>query len=149
MSTVPLTDPAADALLLAAARAAQRQGAQPPPAAPVAPAAPAVVEPDGELVVDPDEWTLRDLEDFAREVGVEFEVAFDGAGRPSTGALIGLLWITRRRADPAVTVDTVRDMSLADLRRRPIRFVGDDDEPGGPTVGPEAEPAAGPSAASS
>jgi hypothetical protein len=80
-----------------------------------------------DVVIRLDELTWGELEELERLAGPEAtEALMAGNVRPS--AMVPLMWITMRRADPAVTIEAVRLMPIT----TPIRVEG---EAANPTVG--------------
>jgi len=68
-------------------------------------AAPAAA--DEELIlVDPDDLTLGEVEDFEQASGTS--IANVLAGEVSARALIALVWVMKRRDNPAFTMDDAR-----------------------------------------
>lgn len=74
-------------------------------------------EPEGEpeLTVDLDDLTLGDLDEFEDISGQTFDQAQEGRFR-SIKALIALVYLTKRKADPAFTLDDARNAKVTSLR---------------------------------
>lgn len=77
------------------------------------------------LVIDPEEMTLRDMEDFEAASGAtmaQFVGMFEG--KPETEIrltdfpprmLTAMVWVFGRKSDPTLTLDGARDVRLVDL----------------------------------
>lgn len=71
--------------------------------------------------IDPEDMTLDELEELEDRIGGSFDEAFD-AGKPKVAVLKVIVWILRRRDEPALTLDDVGSVKLSDID------LGDDDE---------------------
>lgn len=98
------------------------------------------------LKIDENDFTIGDLEDFEAVAGVSFLDAlsptplkdadgnpiFDEKGRPqstvkfSPSALKALVWITKRREDPAFSVEDARNVRVAGLE---VTSIGGESDP--------------------
>lgn len=72
------------------------------------------------LAFNVDEFTIGDLEDFEDATGMNLigiirKMQGDGAELPHPRALRGMLWLMRRKADPTVTFESLRDLSLSEM----------------------------------
>lgn len=88
-----------------------------------------------DITINPDDFTLGDLEDFAAYVGVELHDAarpvpvyddegnrlFDDRGRPlsqtrlSSKALTALVWLVRRAQEPTFGIEDARNTRVGAL----------------------------------
>lgn len=87
------------------------------------------------LRIDPDDLTIGDLEDFEDFIGTPFNEAFkprpvvdengervfDAKGRPEMSVQVTakvlrcLVWIVRRKVDPAFTLEDARNVRVSQL----------------------------------
>lgn len=80
-------------------------------------------ESNGHVVIDLNTLTLGDLEAVEEVVGGDVLRQISG-GSPSPKALVALVWVVKRKADPAYTLD--------DARSVPLVKVAVQDEPASP-----------------
>jgi hypothetical protein len=64
-----------------------------------------------EIIVDPEDLTLGELADWEEATGLRVSEMGDGSAK----ALIGLVWIMKRRKDPTVTLDDVRKLKITEV----------------------------------
>ena len=68
-----------------------------------------------QMTVDLDDLTLGELEEFEDITGQSFDQAQEGGFR-SVKALIALVFLSRRKVDPAFTLDDARNTKVTSLR---------------------------------
>ena len=76
------------------------------------------------LRLDENELTIGDLEDFESITGQTFESlrpGKDGSVAMDAKMLKALVFIVKRRADPAFTLDDARDVRVTELEVVPVR----------------------------
>lgn len=74
------------------------------------------------LNIDLNDLTLGDLEDFEKHSGIPF-AQLDSTKREDLplSALIALVWITKRRANPDYTYEDARNTSIRTLKSMDIK----------------------------
>lgn len=78
-------------------------------------------EESSQLSIDPEDLTLREVDELESILGAGIDVAFS-TGAPKAKAIAALVWITQRRENPDLTFDEVLDMNLKD-----VNLSGEDD----------------------
>lgn len=73
-----------------------------------------------DIVIDLDTLTIGELEEGERIAGESFRMALEGKGT-SMAALVALLFIVKRKVDPAVTLQDVRNMPLSGIPKVRIK----------------------------
>jgi len=77
-----------------------------------------------DLVIDLDTLTLGDLEEGERIAGDGFRAALEQSGSPTMAALVALVYIVRRRAEPNVTLEDIRNMPITMIGNVRVKGAG-------------------------
>ncbi len=80
-----------------------------------------------EIVIDINALTLGDLEEGVRIAGPSFAEALEGKVTPGPSALVALIFLSRRKTEPEITLDEVRAMPLAEVAK--VRLAGESLDP--------------------
>ncbi|CCF83649.1 hypothetical protein [Nitrolancea hollandica] len=71
------------------------------------------------LNIDPNDFTLGDIEDFEAYCGQPFELLLGKGAVVSGKMLTALIWVIKRREDPSYTTEQARTIKLSDFTQDP------------------------------
>lgn len=64
------------------------------------------------IAIDPEDFTLGELEQLHKEVGVSLSELSEGTAK----ALVGMVWLWLRRTNPEATLEDARALHLGDFQ---------------------------------